>query len=305
MRWAWLVVVLLVAGVSGCGNQKNSMSDQGDVTSQTRGNVPAAESPPARDARMLMREEKAQFAANAPASAPDAIARVPSRKLIRTVQLELVVAHVDSTSRDAQALAVQLGGYVAGVDSHFENGVPFASVSLRVPVDRLDEALVLLRMMGVRVEREQQNVQDVTEQWVDLDARLRTLRATEKELLALLAESRKRGQKLQDIMAVYRELTGIRSQIEQLEAQLKSLDQLAALSSIDVTLRPEESAKPVVAQGWRPGDSVRQSFRALVTALTGLANLAIFVAVVILPLAALVVLPAIWLVRRARRMRAA
>ena len=123
-------------------------------------------------------------------------------------------------------------------------------------------------------------MQDVTEQWVDLDARLRTLQATEQELLALLAESRKRGQKLQDIMAVYRELTGIRSQIEQLEGQLKSLDQLAALSAIDVTLRPEESARSRSwRKGWRPRRLDAPSFRMLVSALTGIANLAIFLAI--------------------------
>jgi Domain of unknown function (DUF4349) len=304
MRWVWLVFALLSAGVIGCGNQKNSVSDKAAVVSAMTEleAPPAAQAPAPADGFMAVNEERAKFA---PGAVPDAISRVPSRKLIRTVQLDVVVAEVDSTSRAMQALAIEAGGYVAQVDAHLENGVPHARVSLRVPVDRLDDTLVALRKLSVRIEREQQNVQDVTEQWVDLDARLRTLQATEKELLALLAESRQRGQKLQDIMAVYRELTGIRSQIEQLEGQLKSLDQLAALSAIDVTLRPEESSKPVVAQGWRPGDSMRQSFRMLVSALTGIANLAIFLAITVLPIAALIAVPAFWLVRRTRRRVAA
>jgi hypothetical protein len=253
-------------------------------------------------ARELSQSTNAGLVGGAPA---DAAVRVSSRKLVRTVQIEAVVAEVDSASRRAQELAIAAGGYVAQVDAHLENGVPFARISLRVPVDRLDGALASLRKLAVRIEREQQGVQDVTEQWVDLDARIRTLKATEKELLALLSESRRRGQKLQDIMAVYRELTGIRSQIEQIEAQLKSLDQLASLSTLDLTLRPIESAKPVVAHGWRPGDTARESFRALVTALTGVANLAIFLGIAVLPIAALVIVPLIWLVRRARLRRAA
>jgi len=303
MRWIWLVVALLSAGVIGCGNRRGASDKAAIVSAMTELEAPPATQAPApADGFMAVNEERSKIA---PGAVPDAISRVPSRKLIRTVQLDVVVAEVDSTSRAMQALAIEAGGYVAQVDAHLENGVPHARVSLRVPVDRLDETLVALRKLSVRVEREQQNVQDVTEQWVDLDARLRTLQATEQELLALLAESRKRGQKLQDIMAVYRELTGIRSQIEQLEGQLKSLDQLAALSAIDVTLRPEESSKPVVAQGWRPGDSMRQSFRMLVSALTGIANLAIFLAITVLPIAALIAVPAIWLVRRTRRRVAA
>ena len=309
MRRVCLFVALSLLPVFalGCGQRKDAS------TSSTVQVMPVAEELQTRRMAEVggavgnaVREQRADFAPapSAPA-AMDAVKRVPSRKLIRSVQIDALVAEVDSTRRQAQALAIEMGGYVAHVDSHLENGVPFARVSLRVPVDKLDAALVALRRLAVRVVSEQQNVQDVTEQWVDLDAQLRTLRATEKELLALLAESRKRGQKLADIMAVYRELTGIRSQIEQLEGQLKSLDQLAALSSIDVTLRPVEAAKPVVAGIWRPGDSVRKSFRTLVTALTGLANAAIFVAVAVLPIAALILVPAFWLVRRARQRQSA
>jgi len=193
MRWVWLVFALLSAGVIGCGN-RNGASDKAAadkaaiVSALTEMEAPpAAQAPAPADGFMAVNEERAKFA---PGAAPDAISRVPSRKLIRTVQLDVVVAQVDSMRHAMQALAIEAGGYVAQVDAHLENGVPHARVSLRVPVDRLDETLVALRRLSVRIDREQQNVQDVTEQWVDLDARLRTLQATEQELLALLAESR-------------------------------------------------------------------------------------------------------------------
>lgn len=257
---------------------------------------------------MAEREQAADAVTAAQPSAPQPpITGAFQRKLIRTVELEAVVAEVDSASDRAQALAKRLGGYVAHVDIQSTEGERRARLTLRVPVERLDEALAELRRLAVRIEREQQGVQDVTEQWVDLDARLRTLRATETELRALLAESRRRGHKLEDIMAVYRELTEIRSRIEQIEGQLKSLDQLASLATIQVGLQPDESGRPVAGTGWRPGDTVLASLRALVAGLKGIGDALIVVIIVGLPILAVLGIPALlvrrWL--RRRRLRAA
>ena len=109
-------------------------------------------------------------------------------------------------------------------------------MTLRVPVERLEEALSAIRKLAGRVEREQQRVEDVTDRFVDLEARLRTLRATEAELQALLAESRQKARKVEEIMAVYRELTEIRSQIEYNKA-------LAALQQATSTTLQENNIK--------------------------------------------------------------
>ena len=236
----------------------------------------------------------------APAAAID-----PARRLIRTVELELVVASVDSTSRQAQELASRLGGYVASMNAWKQDGVPCAELSLRIPGDRLEAALAQLRSWAKRVDREQQAVEDVTEQFVDLEARLRTLRATERELLALLAESRRRGQKLDDIMAVYRELTEVRTRIEQLQGQRDALDKLACLSTVTVRLRPDEIARPIAGTGWRPGDTLRASFRTLVATLRGLGDAAIVLLVAVLPIVAIVALPLVVAARWWRRRRIA
>jgi hypothetical protein len=145
----------------------------------------------------------------------------------------------------------------------------------------------------------------VTDRFIDLEARLRTLRATEAELQALLAESRQKARKVEEIMAVYRELTEIRSQIEQIEGQRNALDKLATLSTINLVLSPTEGAKPVAGGAWNPGETVRASVRTLVAILRGLGTMAIYLGVVFLPLALLAGLLA-WLVRRVwKRMRPA
>jgi hypothetical protein len=223
-----------------------------------------------------------------------------TRKLVRTVNIDLEVKSTEDVAAAVQALANRSGGYVGNVEAQRREGIVYYRITLRVPVEQLDKTLAEIKKMAVRVNHESQAVQDVTDQYVDLDARVRTLQATERELQALLAESRRRGSDVEDIMAIYRELTGIRSQIEQIQGQLKSLEQLAALSTINIALHPVETAKPVAADEWNPGSTFRVSLRTLVTLLRAAGDFAIFTVVVLLPIG-LVVWLLVRLVMRARR----
>jgi chemotaxis protein histidine kinase CheA len=250
-------------------------------------------------------------AAEAPSKAAPAATPVENRapaiprKLIRTVDLTLEVNNTQETAGKVAALVSGLGGYVAASNGQRQGGLMFYTMTVRVPVDRLDQALSAIRALAVRVNREHQQVEDVTDQYIDLDARLRTLEATETELRALLAESRQRARKVDEIMAVYQQLIEIRSQIEQIRTQLNSFDKLAAFSTLNLELVPTEAAKPVVAGGdWRPGDTVRSSARVLMALLRGLMDTAIFFVIVLVPvgLVILAVVVAVrWVVRKLRR----
>jgi hypothetical protein len=233
-----------------------------------------------------------------------AAARAPAipRKLIRTVSLQLEVRDTEEAARKVEALVARLGGYVESSTGERRNDILYYQMSVRVPVQRLDEALTAVRAMASRVNREQRSVEDVTSQYIDLDARVRTLKATEGELQALLAESRQRGRKIEDIMAVYRELVEIRSQIEQIQTQLNSFDRLASFSTIRLELVPTEGSKPVAETGWRPGDTLRSSVRMLVAFTQWLVDFLIFAAIVLLPIGLLIAAVAL-VVRRVMRWR--
>jgi len=218
------------------------------------------------------------------------------------VDLNLEVKSTEEAAAAAQALANRVGGYVGNVEAQRREGVLYYQITLRVPVEQLEATLSEIKKMAVSVNHESQTVHDVTDQYVDLDARIRTLQATERELQALLAESRQRGSKVEGIMAVYRELTGIRSQVEQIQAQLKSLEQLAALSTISLTLNPVEGAKPVAPDVWNPGGTLRMSLRTLVILLRAAGDFAIFAVVVLLPIG-LAVWGVVWLLKKLRGAR--
>ena len=224
-----------------------------------------------------------------------------ARRLVRTVDLELTVRRTTEAAQDLERLAARLGGYVANVDGSRQDELMRWSLSLRVPPERLDEALAAAKAMAMRVDREQQKVEDVTDQYVDLDARLRTLTATEAELRGLLAESRQRQRKVEDIMAVYTELTEIRSQIERIQGQLLSLQKLVAFSTLNIGLNPVASARPLAAEGWQPGDTARGSARTLIGILHALGDFVIFAVIVLLPVGLILVL-AVWSIRRLWRL---
>jgi len=210
-----------------------------------------------------------------------------TRSVIRRARLELSVADTDEAVGEITELAEQLGGYVGDLTARRRDELLFYDLTLRIPTPRYGEAVTELKEMATRVESEDRSTEDVTDQLVDLNARLETLRGVEIELRALLAESRRQGRDVAAIMEIYRQLTEIRTQIEQLDARMASLERETVFSAIQVTLSPDAGSRPILADDWRAGDTVREAFGMLVGVLQGLADVAIFAGVFLLPLGAL------------------
>ncbi len=238
--------------------------------------------------------------AQAPSAAPEAEAAeaparaVDNRKLIKTVDLHLQVADTEAAAEQVQELAREISGYVAAVNAHRRGSLLHYQITIKVPVEQLEAVVDRIKAIAVEVQRENLETEDVTDRFVDLEARLRSLHATETELQGLLAESRSRGHKVEDIMAIYDQLTEIRTRIEQLQAQLNSLDNLTTYSTVNLQLTPTEAAKPIVADRWQPSATVRSSFRTLLGALQSLADFLIVFVIVWLPIGLLIAVP-LWL----------
>lgn len=223
------------------------------------------------------------------------------RKLVRTVDLEIAVKDTETAAQQIQALATSLGGFVSDVNAQRSESLMHYEITVRVPANRLDEALAGLRKLAVRIDREKLSTEDVTDRFVDLSAQVRNLQATETELRGLLAESRERGRKVDDVMAIYHELTSIRGQIEQIQGQINALEKLAALSTVHLSVRPDSVAAPIVrGDEWRPAETMRTSLRTLVKVIQNLADVAIVVVIVILPVI-LPILLLVWLLKRRKR----
>jgi hypothetical protein len=264
-----------------------------------------------QDTAAVASQAEPRTSVEAAAPAPPARLAVPaaeSRKLIRTVDLQVRVRSSEAAAHQVQALTAKVGGYVSEMNAQrLDDGLLYYQISLRVPAARLDETLAAIRKLADEVEGEHQRVEDVTDRFVDLEARLRTLQATERELLALLAESRQRQSGAEDIMAIYRQLTDIRTQIEQIQGERDALGKMVSLSTINLRLTPTEAARPLIGDGWQPGDTARGSVRILLALLRGIGDFLIFAVIVLLPLGLLfwlvyrVFLRERWRARRERR----
>jgi hypothetical protein len=232
--------------------------------------------------------------------------------MISTADIDLVVRDTGAMVEAITALVEDAGGYIA--DSNFyqttygEQELLQGSMTIRVPADALDGTLRGLAGMAVEVTNRSVNRQDVTEQYFDLDARLRNLAATETELLALLTEVRAKPEaEPEDILTVHRSLMEIRGQIEQLQGRKNLLDHQIALSTIHVSLRPDTSTLPIVEESWQPAAAVNNALRALVGAMQTLGNAAIWFALYLAPILLTIFLPValiVWvLIRIGKRLR--
>jgi hypothetical protein len=154
-------------------------------------------------------------------------------KIVRTADLRVRVRGSFTTAVDrASAVAGSLGGFVtSSSSSSFERGKASAELTLRVPADSFDEARRRLSRLG-RIDSLEVRGRDVGGQLVDLDARLRALRAEEGALELLLGKAGDIGQ----ILQIRDRLTFVRTQVEQLDGQQAALRDQVAMSTLHVSL---------------------------------------------------------------------
>lgn len=167
------------------------------------------------------------------------------RKVIRNAELSMTVASPGAAQREAAKIAEQHGGYLAQSETReaaSEDGAEPGSVRvvLRVSSERLDAALEALRRLGKHVGSENITSRDVTEEWVDVEARIKTQKKLEEQYLEIL----KGASKVDDLLAVQKQLAEVRGEIEKLEGKKRLLDQQIALSTVTVTF---EGERPLVA----------------------------------------------------------
>lgn len=205
----------------------------------------------------------------------DQPASLADQRIIKTGEISIEVPDVTKALARVRAMAVQLGGYVGGSQAGTRDEA--ATLTLRIPADRFEDALTRLHELDGDVVAEGTSEQDVTSTVVDLEARIANLQASETQYRTLLGQA----VKVEDILAVQTRLDDVRGQIEQLQAQHKELSGLADLSTLTVTLIP--SALQQAAGSWDPGKTVADAFAALVGVGQAVGNGVIWFVIVWLP----------------------
>lgn len=214
---------------------------------------------------------------------------VPSeRMVVKTASLKVAVVDPAKSVNEVSALANRLGGYVVSSNT-WESGYGSSAsyvqseVTIRVPSEKLDEALAQIRSMAADVKSgvifESISGQDVTSEYVDAESQLKNLQAAEKQLLELLD----RTAELEDTMEVFRELTSIRGRIETIQGRMKYLRESSSLSMITAQFISEASFKPIEIGGWKAEGTAREALQALINTAQDVADGFIWFGIYCLP----------------------
>jgi hypothetical protein len=161
--------------------------------------------------------------------------------IIRNGQVSVQVDSIEQAIAAVRRLAASLGGYVGNVSMNTgQREIRTASLEMKIPAARFDEAMSGMTPLG-KVEHSSATAEDVGEEFVDVTARIANAKRLERRLVELLAA---RTGKLDDVLAVERELARVREEIERYEGRLRYLGSRVATSTIVATVHEKA---PIVA----------------------------------------------------------
>lgn len=286
-----IVTVLLVVGVlSSCG-ERFAAREKARFASPPPPSAPAAESAPAAgvsDEVSLTGGTLADKASTAPAD----------RKIITTGSMTLEVLDLDKALSELKALVTRHGGFISQRSISVQDNWRHGTVTVRVPAGHFEAVHEGARALGT-VKFDEQQGEDVTEQWQDLEARLRIRRQEEESLLALM---KKQG-RLADLLQVEKRLWEVREQIEQAEGRLRYLKDRVDLATLTLTLNQQIPASVSSGGRWNLGYHLWQAVVALNRLVQGIIIGLQYLIITGLPIWLPLVLIIWWLRRRLRAAR--
>lgn len=278
----WMVVLLLAVTATGCGasrsfDEATAPVLEGMAVEDSRSAMPEAEAP-----------EPGAISANA------ALADIVDRMIIHTGELSLVVTDTDAAQAEAIALAENAGGYVSSANSYtYAQGLRRINLTLRIPAEAFNDTMAALRDLALEVTQDSVGSEDVTQEYVDLESRLKALEVKAKRLEELMDEA----EDTEAVLAVYEELSQTQMQIEETKGRMQYLERRSAMATITVTLTPDELSQPIEIVGWRPQGTVKRAIEALVETFQFLVEALIWIVLLVVPVLAFIAFVVFILIR--------
>jgi len=210
-----------------------------------------------------------------------------TRMVVYTVDMSIVVKDTQAALDQIEQLTNAVGGYVVSAQTTQYDAGAYGNAVIRVPTAELDNVLAQLESLALEVRNQNKTGSDVTEEYVDLESRVKVLEAAEQELLELY-QTRQADGEVTDILEVYQQLVAFREQIETLTGRMQYLEESAAMAKVTISVTPDALAQPVQVGRWRPDGTAREALEVLVSSLRFLADMIIWGVILVLPLALLV-----------------
>jgi hypothetical protein len=239
----------------------------------------------------------------------EATTAAADRKIVRNADLTMEVASTYEAQHRVSSIAEAHGGFVVNSESKQRESADPAQrtvdfkVMVRIPADQYGVALDEIKKLASNVLEEKSTGQDVTEEFIDLEARIKTQKALETQFLEIM----QRANKIEDALEVQRQIAEVRTEIEKLEGRKRFLENRSSLATITVNI---QAPRPIIATtptGF--GHSVREAISDSIELGSGLFLFFVRALILMVPLLIFVVLPFAlvirYAVRRARRVRLA
>jgi hypothetical protein len=295
MRWAPAVILAAILGLfSGC-LERSKEAPQAEVM------APGESAPSSPDpATYLQRKTTAQTASANPSADLMIVEPAAERKVIRNAELTLELSNPEEGKRKIEAITESCNGFVVSSEaiSQEEAGARASvTVVVRIPATKFGAVLEEIRKLGYKIKREKITGQDVTEEYIDIEARLKAKKAVESQFLEIMKQARQ----VSDALEVQKALGEVRSEIEQIEGRRRFLENQVNLSTFSITLQMPAQLMSTTGSGFFQGvkQAIGEGFDAALEVILWLIRLVL----VLIPIFILIVLPAFFLVRRLRRRR--
>lgn len=300
-----LVVVMLA--LSGCGARASvSEPSMGQDYGMSEGAPSVAPLAPESEEYY---SNKGEGSGGAPAAVNES-----TQMIMMNANLEIAVDDPSISLTDIQKLAREFGGFTVYSNlykTQTSNGseVFEATATIRVPAERLDEAMTKIKALTGDAKKytlnENVSGQDVTKEYTDLKSRLRNL----EEADAKLSEFYENAANTEEALSIYTQKMQVTEQIELIKGQIKYYDESVSTSAITVTIRSKQSIAPLTVAGWKPSGVAKDALEALLKFGKGLVNFLIWLGLYILPIILVIGLPVYflvrWLMRRSRNRKEA
>lgn len=227
---------------------------------------------------------------------PEVYGEDAEQKIIKTGSLSL---HMESVRDGAEAIQLsveEIGGQVTNSNITRYSNSYYATLTVQVPSEQFDAAMELLKGMALYVSSEYTNADNVTEAYMDLEARLSNLKEEEAQYLAILDKA----VTVEEILQVTDYLSNVRYEIESIEGQLKYYDSNVDYSTISLTLTEDESVE-AVQESWRPGSTFNEAVSDWMIFLQDFVDFGIYVVIFGWPVLLIALVALIWNRRHSKK----
>jgi len=198
---------------------------------------------------------------------------ISNRKVVTNTNFSLHVKNVDDTVENIRKKTSEMGGFMVNTDIRRDEAASSSNLQVRISSDQLVEFSKYLKTLAVKVVYENISGNDITDQYVDYEEKLRSLESVKARFEEIMDEA----ETVDEIMNVQNRIFSIQSQIDSIKGQITYMDRSAATSLVSISISTDELSLPYTpVKSWRPDVIMKEAIRAMISVLRAMGTVGIW-----------------------------